>query len=154
VTVARLIWGWGRTSMPWPGLKTAGPMWSKKMKGPTRRRLEEGSRRRTEKPPRSRGLASITSSTNWLSPFKQTGSFDGSVLMDDSLQNRFEEAYSPPFLSLRLRKYMGGLNILKGWKRRKLPLPRGRESILPRQPAFSMFRSCTTPHVRLENTSF
>ena len=35
VTVARLMCGWGRTSMPSPVDRCAGPIWSKKMKGPT-----------------------------------------------------------------------------------------------------------------------
>ena len=53
VTVASPICGCGRTSMPCPVLNSAGPKWSKKMKGPTMRRLLWGRARRTEKPPRS-----------------------------------------------------------------------------------------------------
>ena len=45
-----------------PRLETTGPKWSKKMKGPTIRRLVNGSTRPTSKPPRSRLRWSITSS--------------------------------------------------------------------------------------------
>jgi hypothetical protein len=39
---------------PWPGRKSAGPMWSRKMKGPTIRRWAKGSTRPTSRPsPRS-----------------------------------------------------------------------------------------------------
>ena len=53
VTVASPIWGCGRTSMPWPARNSAGPKWSKKMNGPTMRRLTCGSARRTSKWPTS-----------------------------------------------------------------------------------------------------
>src|SRR5688572_23111633 len=53
VTVARLMCGCGRTSMPFPGASCAGPMWSKKTNGPTLLRAA-GSSRSTLKPPMSR----------------------------------------------------------------------------------------------------
>ena len=53
VTVARLICGCGRTSMPWPASRRAGPNWSTKMNGPTMVRVRAGSARRTLKSPRS-----------------------------------------------------------------------------------------------------
>src|SRR5215470_16371902 len=62
VTVARPIWGCGRTSMPWPARNSAGPKWSKKMKGPTMRRLTWGSARRTAKWPTSTLRGTITRS--------------------------------------------------------------------------------------------
>src|SRR5512139_1989659 len=57
--------GCGRTSTPAPGANVAGPMWSKKMNGPTVCSPPAGSTRRTLKPPRSRGrpssiLATVT----------------------------------------------------------------------------------------------
>src|SRR6266850_40699 len=55
--------GCGRTSIPSPDRNVTGPIWSKKMNGPTMRRRAEGSARRTWKPfPRSRVGATITSS--------------------------------------------------------------------------------------------
>src|SRR5580700_5676340 len=62
VTVASPICGCGRTSMPWPVRNSTGPKWSKKMKGPTMRRLTWGSARRTVKPPRSTLRGTITRS--------------------------------------------------------------------------------------------
>src|SRR5687768_7936646 len=58
------MWGCGRTSTsrPKPGSKRAGPMWSKKMNGPTIRCFANGSTRPTSKPPRSRRLCSMTRS--------------------------------------------------------------------------------------------
>ena len=53
VTVARLMCGCGRTSIPSPTLSTAGPIWSKKMNGPTIVRGRDGSVRWTLKPPKS-----------------------------------------------------------------------------------------------------
>src|SRR5262245_54065170 len=46
--------------MPSPSRNSAGPIWSKKMKGPTICRSGEGRARRTEKPPRSRVRGTIT----------------------------------------------------------------------------------------------
>src|SRR6266404_4472406 len=55
--------GCGRTSIPSPDRNVTGPIWSKKMNGPTMRRRGEGSARRTWNPfPRSRVGATITSS--------------------------------------------------------------------------------------------
>ena len=59
VTVARPIWGCGRTSTPWPEMNSAGPIWSKKMNGPTIWRFGAGSARRTSKPPMSRARGTI-----------------------------------------------------------------------------------------------
>src|SRR5688572_18769722 len=53
VTVARPMCGCGRTSMPRPGSKIAGPMWSTNTNGPTLRACRDGTARRTWKPPRS-----------------------------------------------------------------------------------------------------
>src|SRR5918994_504845 len=52
--------GCGRTSMPEPGASSAGPIWSKKTKGPMLRRSGEGSTRRTSNPPMSRGRGTMT----------------------------------------------------------------------------------------------
>src|SRR5579883_1824909 len=49
--------------MPRPAGKVTGPIWSRKMKGPTMRRCGAGSTRRTEKPPRSRSRGTTTSAT-------------------------------------------------------------------------------------------
>src|SRR5262245_13235553 len=46
--------GCGRTSMPAPAGKATGPMWSRKMNGPTVRWGKPGSTRRTTRPPMSR----------------------------------------------------------------------------------------------------
>src|SRR6266478_9562313 len=55
------MWGWGRTSSPCPERNTAGPIWSKKMKGPTIRRRIDGKARRTSNPsPRSRVRGRMT----------------------------------------------------------------------------------------------
>jgi len=56
--------GCGRTSTErgTPRGISTGPMWSKKMNGPTIRRFACGSTRATSKPPRSRRRASMTSS--------------------------------------------------------------------------------------------
>jgi hypothetical protein len=54
VTLARPMWGWGRTSIPFSSISSAGPIWSKKINGPTIWRCVEGSTRRTSNPPRSR----------------------------------------------------------------------------------------------------
>ena len=53
VTVASPICGCGRTSMPLPGANSAGPIWSKNMKGPTILSGKPGSSRLTSKSPRS-----------------------------------------------------------------------------------------------------
>ena len=55
--------GCGRTLMASaPGANSAGPIWSRKMNGPTIRREWKGSTRPTSNPPRSLRRASITSS--------------------------------------------------------------------------------------------
>src|SRR5690242_16474261 len=46
--------GWGRTSIPLSAGKDTGPMWSRKMNGPTMRWGNPGSTRRTSRPPISR----------------------------------------------------------------------------------------------------
>src|ERR1700733_6192813 len=56
------MWGCGRTLRPSRARNSAGPMWSRKTKGPTRRRLILGRARRTEKPPRSLLEGSIITS--------------------------------------------------------------------------------------------
>jgi hypothetical protein len=53
VTVARLMWGWGRTSTPSPTAKWAGPAWSKNIHGPTLHCNLDGKVRLTLKLPRS-----------------------------------------------------------------------------------------------------
>ncbi len=67
--------------MPSPGGKTAGPISSKKMKGPTICRADDGSTRRTLKPPpRSRERGTMRTATGpWLRV--QTGWNAGWVLM-------------------------------------------------------------------------
>jgi hypothetical protein len=50
----------GLTSIPEPRRNSAGPIWSKKMNGPTICLCVEGSARRTEKPPRSRARGTMT----------------------------------------------------------------------------------------------
>ncbi len=62
------MWGWGRTSASRGmfGSNSAGPMWSKKTKGPTIRRAANGSTRPTSKPPRLRRLAWIAISMGGL----------------------------------------------------------------------------------------
>src|SRR6266446_9786845 len=67
--------GWGRTSSPCPERSTTGPIWSKKMKGPTIRRRMDGSARRTSKPsPRSRVRGTITVSIGDAGSRSVTGS--------------------------------------------------------------------------------
>src|SRR5690606_36217934 len=84
--------GCGRTSKQTPGPSSAGPIWSKKMKGPTRRRSREGNTRRTSKPPRSRGRASIRSSMAAAFVSTHFGSFAGRV----PLMVRGLERFSSP----------------------------------------------------------
>src|ERR1051326_7328371 len=75
--------GCGRTSRPCPATNCTGPIWSKKMNGPTICRRPCGSARRTAKPsPRSRTRGTTTSSSasqERLSP--STGSLSGIQLM-------------------------------------------------------------------------
>ena len=54
--------GCGRTSMPWSVRNSAGPIWSKKMNGPTIWRFVLGNARRTVISPRStaRGTISVS----------------------------------------------------------------------------------------------
>src|SRR5262245_53850810 len=70
--------GCGRTSMPWPAGKAAGPMWSRKMKGPTVRWGKPGRTRRTSRPPMSRlwGLSSVKA----LASIAGTASVEAPVL--------------------------------------------------------------------------
>src|SRR5829696_3561043 len=64
VTVASPMCGCGATSSPRPAPRTSGPIWSRKMKGPTMRLLTEGSARRTLKPSTSsRARVTPTAST-------------------------------------------------------------------------------------------
>ena len=60
----RPMCGWGRTSVlrGTPAGICAGPMWSKKTKGPTLRRRMKGKSRPTSNPPKSLRRASISSS--------------------------------------------------------------------------------------------
>src|SRR5262245_18566744 len=84
VTVASPICGCGRTLMPPPIRNSAGPIWSKKMKGPTICVWAAGSARRTSKPPRSRARVTMTcsiASQDRASP--GTGSFDGCPLIGE-----------------------------------------------------------------------
>src|SRR3954467_10993115 len=74
--------GWGRTSMPWSVRNAAGPIWSKKMNGPTICRLVEGRARRTVISPRAtaRGTVSVSiASVDVRSP--STGSGQGLQLI-------------------------------------------------------------------------
>src|SRR6185437_16959204 len=48
--------------MPLPGAKSAGPIWSRKTKGPTMRRSAAGRTRATVNPPRSRGRGAMIAS--------------------------------------------------------------------------------------------
>src|SRR4051812_45836051 len=76
------MWGWGRTSMPWSVRNAAGPIWSKKMNGPTICRLVDGRARRTVISPRSTARGTIRVSiapTDARSP--STGSGQGLQLI-------------------------------------------------------------------------
>ena len=74
--------GCGRTSMPWPVRNSAGPIWSKKMNGPTICRFGAGSARRTSKPPRSRARGTISVSIASIAAASgQVGSSVGFQLM-------------------------------------------------------------------------
>ena len=65
-----------------PGANTAGPIWSKKMNGPTIWRFGAGSARRTSKPPMSRARGTITVSiASTASPVGQSGSKAGFQLI-------------------------------------------------------------------------
>src|SRR5271166_3368777 len=78
--------GCGRTSTPRPETNSAGPIWSKKMNGPTIWRFGAGSARRTSKPPMSRDRGTIkVSMASTATASGQTGSSEGFQLISASI---------------------------------------------------------------------
>lgn len=57
----------GRTSIPCPSSKFAGPIWSRNIKGPTIWRVVWGRMRLTQNPPRSLGRGVMIASIEFLS---------------------------------------------------------------------------------------